>query len=73
MKKLYIVYFCDDTLGEAQGMFDAEDNLLGAWSDNDANWRNEYLSPFMEKLGFDVAEREPTRKDRAVMKKHFGL
>ncbi len=43
-----------ERIGEVQGFFDDDGKLLGLWTCNDANWRNEYFSPFMEELGFII-------------------
>jgi hypothetical protein len=60
-------------MGEVQGMFDMEGNLLGAWSDNNAAWRNEYFSPFLEKVGIIVEEGDATKADIKKMRKWFGV
>jgi hypothetical protein len=52
MRKLYIAY--TEEVGEVEGIFDQDGTMLDFWSCNDATWRNEYFSPFMERLGFDV-------------------
>ena len=70
MKTIYAVY--TDRLGECEAIFDEKDNLLGAWSNNDACWRGEYFSPFMEELGIKVVDKEPTEKQLKIMAKHFG-
>lgn len=50
MKTIYIVQSDE----EVQGAFDEEGSLLGFWWNNDADYRVEYLAPFMRRLGFDV-------------------
>lgn len=65
-----IKYVYTEEYGEIEGMFDENDELLGAWSCNDANWRDEYFSEFMEKLGIKViysSERKLVKK----LVKHF--
>lgn len=42
--------------GEIEGMFTEEGDLLGMWCSNDACWRNEYFSDFMEELGIEVKD-----------------
>ena len=42
-----------ERVGEVEGVFDDEGNLLDFWCCNDATWRNEYFSGFMATLGFD--------------------
>jgi len=55
---------------EVQGIFDVNGNLLGAWSSNDANWRSEYFSEFMEQLG--IREENPSKSLRDNMKKKLS-
>ena len=52
MKTIYHIY--SDKDGECQGMFDESEVYLDGWFCDDANWRNEYFSGFMEKLGLNV-------------------
>jgi hypothetical protein len=73
MTELRIVFVEDEEVGEVQGMFDMEGNLLGAWSDNDASWRNEYFSPFLEKLGIIVEEGDASKADIKKIRKWFGV
>lgn len=54
MKRVYLTYVCDDKVGEVEGAFAEDGELLGCWSNNDACWRDEYFSPFMEKLGVET-------------------
>lgn len=70
MKTIYLAY--TDRLGECEAMFDTKGNLLGGWSSNDACWRGEYFSPFMEELGIQVINIEPTEEQLNTMAKHFG-
>lgn len=60
MNKLYFV--CSDynividgreyDLGGYEGFIDENGDLLGWWSEDDADWRFEYFNPFLEKLGY---------------------
>lgn len=43
-----------ERIGEVEGVFSADGNLLGIWSNNDACWRQEYFGPFMAELGFKI-------------------
>lgn len=74
MKTLILYSVEDDDLGEAQGMFLEDGTLLGAWLRDDADWRSEYLDPFMQKLDFKI--RAPKKDERTkllqLMKDHFG-
>lgn len=54
MIKIYHTYIIDRKLGENQGMFDASGQCLGWWSCDDADWRGEYFSDFMGKLGIEI-------------------
>lgn len=51
LKTIYNVYVEEE---EIEGMFDEKGNLLGTWTLNDANWRDEYFGGFMEALGIHV-------------------
>jgi hypothetical protein len=53
-KILYHVDIADDDVGEVEGFFDEQGNLLHCWSMNDALWRSEYLNPLLEELGYTV-------------------
>ncbi len=48
------LYYATSDECEAQAIFDKDGTLLGLWALNDATWRNEYFSGFMEKLGFQI-------------------
>ena len=49
--------FCDEY--EAEAMFSASGEILGFWSCNDACWRDEYFSPFMNAIGIEILIAEP--------------
>lgn len=70
--KLFFVYTCDEIIGEVQAVFDESDKMLGCWSNDDANWRNEYFDPFMRELGFTCVCRAPTKKELQLMRESFG-
>jgi hypothetical protein len=55
-------------------MFSETGELLGIWSCNDATWRNEYFSDFMEALGFKVENASPELVDKliATAKEYWG-
>lgn len=57
MRNIYVIY--TETCGENDIVFDDRFHCLGAWSCNDATWRNEYFAPFLEKLGIKVLETLP--------------
>lgn len=52
MGRLIYYAFCEDY--EAEGMYSESGELLGFWSCNDACWRNEYFSPFLEAVGIEI-------------------
>lgn len=56
-KTIYIVY--TEKFGECQFVFDSEFKLLGGWQMSDANYRNEYMSEFLDKLGITVKTKLP--------------
>lgn len=68
MKIVYYVYLCDDDTGEVEAMFDESGEMLGTWSNNDANWRCEYFNPFMAKLGIEVTDIDPEDRPDLVNK-----
>lgn len=51
-----VYYAQTEEVGEVEGMFDEDGELLGMWSCNDACWQNEYFSEFLDKLGVYVVE-----------------
>lgn len=51
MKTLYHVRIDED---EIEGFFDEDGDLMGAWCLNDARWRNEYMNPLLNSLGYQV-------------------
>jgi hypothetical protein len=53
-RKTLLHFVSTERIGEVEGMFSNDGTLLGIWSNNDASWRNEYFSPFMEELGFKI-------------------
>jgi hypothetical protein len=54
MRTIYYSSIEDDDVGEVEGMFGEDGNILGMWASNDANWRNEYFREFMRALGIQV-------------------
>lgn len=73
MTTIYIEYVCDDFVGEVEGAFDENGNVLDIWSNNDANWRGEYFNPFMEKLGIEVKSGKFERELVEAAKEMWGL
>ncbi len=70
------VYVCDDYVGEVEGMFYPNGDLLDLWSNNDATWRNEYFRGFMSQLGITVEEvwsDEWQNRLVEAAKEHWGL
>lgn len=78
MKKVYILSTIDsDALmadfGEAQFAFDENLNPIGWWSLDDADFREEYFSGMMGKLGIEVLVDHPKVSSliRKEAKKYF--
>ena len=69
MKKLYFVSDCDNELGEIGGVLDEKGKVLDCWSLNDADWRNEYFSGFMEKVGIEAVESTSPKHIKASVTK----
>lgn len=61
-KVIYIEY--TEEVGEVQGAFDENGDLIHIWSMNDANWRNEYLDPILEH--FDIEVRSGVYVDKLI-------
>ena len=72
MKTITLVTICDDSIGEAQGVF-LDGELIGAWSSNDADYRPEYMNGFMKKLGIIVKTKEATEKDTKAIGEWLGV
>jgi hypothetical protein len=77
---IHFVRIEDDEVGEVEGVFDASNKLLDFWALNDANWRSEYFSGFMEKLGFKTnyrlsasAYKKLQKALKAAAKEAYGL
>ena len=73
MKTITKVYLSDDDLGEVEGMFDENDEVIGHWHSNDASWRDEYFSGFMKNLGVKVVSAKPTKKQVRLLREAFGI
>lgn len=54
VKKIWIEDICTDEVGEVQGAFDDDGNLLHIWCTNDGDWRHEYFNPIFTALGYHV-------------------
>lgn len=68
LKPLYIVY--DESSGY-EGFFDADEQFIEGWHDNDANWRGEYFDSLLHHLGYDVFhpwKSKPSLNKRLVKK-----
>jgi hypothetical protein len=57
---------------EVEGMFSEDGELLGAWCLNDADWRQEYFSGFMETIGIEVI-RDDSLALQQKLKNWFGI
>lgn len=62
--------------GENQIVFDENYKVLDGWSMNDANYRDEYMGGFLNKLGIKVErslpEDAPKSLIKTALKKLFG-
>lgn len=63
LQPLYVVQVCgvpnnvessELDVGEIEGVFNHERELLSYWSSNDADFREEYYSELFEKLGYSL-------------------
>lgn len=81
MKKLVVVYLSDDEVGEVEGMFEENGNLIDFWACNDADWRSEYFAGVLKFLGaeevrIDWRDKEVTEYWqsllRAAVKESWG-
>lgn len=64
MKKVYLVSIED----LAEGMFDDKGKLIDYWHANDADWRIEYFSGFMEWAGIEVIVSRDIKLERKLRK-----
>lgn len=73
MRTIYVKYFCDNDIGEADAFFDVsglkkELVLITAWSTNDASYRDEYMSSLFEYLGVKIKPL-PAKYDKQALSK----
>jgi len=74
-KTIYIIHF--ESYSEFEAVFDDNFQYVSAWDGNDANWRNEYFSDFMKKLGIVVKTELPKKVksldlEKVAFKKMYG-
>ncbi len=55
-KKIYHIYLED--YGEMDFFFDQKYKYLHHWNRNDADFRDEYMNPLFEKIGFEIVEAD---------------
>ncbi len=63
MKTIYVKCFADDDVGDVDAFFDVIDNkltLITAWSNNDAEYRDEYMKSLFLHLKVRVVELPKT-------------
>lgn len=78
MTKIYVQNFCDDDLGEADAFYEIVDGhltMITAWSNNDASYRSEYMSPLFLHLGVDIQRlpKEYQRKAKDLLAEAWGI
>ena len=78
MRTIYIKYFCDDDMGEADAFYEEVDGkleLITAWSNNDAMYRKEYMRPLFKHLGVEINElpKKFEAKATKILKEAWGF
>lgn len=63
-RTIYHAYWCSEH-GENEAMFDSDFSLLGAWHNNDATFRDEYMNPWLKKLGI-IVKSLPASRNKAA-------
>ncbi len=66
-EKIYIVSVENDEIGEVEGMFDENKELIHWWSRNDANWRSEYFAPILEYFGYKEVDKNPKSLNKKLV------
>jgi hypothetical protein len=74
---IFFKYFCDD-FGEMDAFYEIVDGkllLVKAWSNNDANYRNEYMSGLFSYLGIQMTNLPDKyeKEARALLVKAWGF
>ena len=69
------IYYAFNEEYEAEAMFDANGGLLYYWCCNDAQWRQEYFGPFMERIGITIlgATEEMNEKLNQICIENWGV
>ena len=62
-QKISIIQAYSDDVGEVEGAFDKDGNLLGSWHANDGDWRSEYFDGFMKNLGIVISYKPKNREE----------
>jgi len=80
MRTIYVEYFCDEDLGDADAFYEVQADvgsltLITAWSNNDASYRDEYMSSLFKYLGVEVKPLPKKYKKEAkkLLGKMWGL
>jgi hypothetical protein len=73
MTTIYIESVCDDDVGEVEGAFDENGNVLDIWSSNDAQWRHEYFNDTFQKLGINIEHGKYEDKLVDAAAEHWGI
>lgn len=64
MKTIYHVY--TERVGEWDGFYDEDGNILAHWCLNDAHWRKEYMNGLLWALGFSPKEGDDALEQKFV-------
>ncbi|GJQ43761.1 MAG: hypothetical protein JETCAE03_32590 [Ignavibacteriaceae bacterium] len=62
MIKLYVMSCCDDDGREYDLWFDENNKFIGGYDNNDAVWRDEYMSPIFKIVGIEIKSVEYNKK-----------
>lgn len=54
--KIYHAYLYNEKIGEVDAFASEKGELITWWSNNDADWREEYMQPLMTAVGVEVVE-----------------
>ena len=70
LKTFTLISIEDSRIGEAQGILNEFQDVVGFWPANDADFKPEYFGEFLKSLGVEVLE-SGDKKMKAILKKHI--